>query len=474
MQNAVANPGSSMDRTSFTIFDDFGRTDAANALRLARRFGDWFRYWGERGVFLVWDESRWRVDTLCRMDQLAKRISGELFREIADLADEHPRSEAALRTAIIFAQKASSAQGIQSMLKLVRSEPGICVDGGQLDRDPMLLNLRNGTFDLRRGVLRAHAVEDFCTKLCPVEYNARAVCPTWDRFAHEVFQGNIELIEYVQRAAGYSLTGDVREQALFLCVGDGANGKSTLLNILLHLMGQDYAMKAATELLVARKQRGHPTELIDLFGKRFVAAIETEADQRLAESFVKELTGGDRIRARGMRENFFEFAPTHKIWMATNYHPTIRGTDEGIWRRLKVIPFRASFTEQPDKKLERKLRGELPGILNWCLRGCDLWLQAGLAEPIAVSTATTGYRAEMDLVGRFLAECCEFEKSAKIGAGELQRAFRAWCASNGESETGAKSFAQSLERRGIARRKSGSLWYLGLRLTFSEPDEVAS
>jgi len=399
------------------------------------------------------------------MDQLAKQVALDLFAEIARTASGRSVEPADLRIATEFARSSNNASAVHSMVKLVRSEPGVAIESGQLDRDPMLLNLLNGTLDLRNGGLRNRAPEDYCTKVCPVAYDPDATCPHWDRFVREVFQADRELIAYVQRALGYSLTGNVSEQALFVCEGGGANGKSTLLNILLDLLGADYGMKAPTDLLVARAQRSHPTELADLFGKRFVAAIETEADQRLAESLVKELTGGDRIRARRMRQDFWEFSPTHKIWLATNHLPAIRGTDEGIWRRVKVISFAASFPPaRRDPGLPEKLRAELPGILNRCLQGCAAWRALGLGEPSPVSAATTMYRRDMDLVGRFLAECCVTSTEGRVRASDLYGAFKEWCDANDEQPEGNKVFAKNLEARGFGKRTSNGVRYLGLEL----------
>ncbi len=257
------------------------------------------------------------------------------------------------------------------MLKLAESELGVPVLPEDLNRDGWLLNVPNGTLDLRSGTLREHRREDLITQLCPVDYDPAAECPLWHQtlntfFARPHRERQAELIDYFHRGAGKSLAGVVRDHVLLFAYGTGSNGKSTMLNALQETLGPDYAMKATAGLLMASKTDAHPTGLTDLYGKRLVVAIETESGRRLNETLVKELTGGDKIRARRMREDFWEFSPTHSIVLATNHKPTVRGTDHGIWRRLRLLPFTVSIPDgQADKSMPEKLRAEAPGILAW-------------------------------------------------------------------------------------------------------------
>jgi len=222
----------------------------------------------------------------------------------------------------------------------------------------------------------------------------------WRTFLEKIFAGKDELIGYMQRLVGYCLTGVTEEHILPFLYGTGANGKSTLVETILKLMGPDYAMKAAPDLLMAKRGESHPTDRADLFGRRFVACIETEESRHMAEALVKEITGGDRMRARRMREDFWEFTPTHHVWLAGNHKPVIFGTDHGIWRRLKLIPFDVVIPDaEQDKKLPSKLAGELPGILNWAIAGCLDWRQGGMREPSIIHAVTGKYAAEMDEVG---------------------------------------------------------------------------
>jgi putative DNA primase/helicase len=291
------------------------------------------------------------------------------------------------------------------MIYLDQSEPGIPDLPGEMDTNPWLLNVQNGVLDLRTGKLLAHDPERLITKLVPTKYDPKSACPTWLAVLHRSMAGNQNLISFLQRAFGYALTGIVSEQVFFIFWGAGTNGKGTLINCVLEMMG-DYSLKATQELFMVTKGRTHPTELTKLFGGRFVASSETEENQRLAEALVKELTGGDPITARRMREDHWTFWPTHKIFLATNHQPVIRGTDHAIWRRPKLVPFKVTIPQHEwDTTLPDKLKAEWPGILAWAMQGCLDWQQNGLGIPEEVNQATQEYRADMDMLGQFLMGC---------------------------------------------------------------------
>jgi putative DNA primase/helicase len=247
-----------------------------------------------------------------------------------------------------------------------------------------------------------------------------------------------------------SLTGVVQDHVLLFCYGTGANGKSTLINTVQEMMGSDYAMKAPPDLLMVKSAEGHPTERADLAGKRFVACVEAGEGRRLAESLVKELTGGDRVRARRMREDFWEFSPSHKVWLAANHKPVVRGTDRGIWRRIKLIPFTVAIPEErQDKKLPGKLKGELPGILNWALLGCIEWQATGLGEPESVRRATAEYRSESDILGAFLDECCIVGDGCEAPASLLYNEYHRWAEASGEKPITQTAFGNAMTERGF-------------------------
>jgi putative DNA primase/helicase len=347
------------------------------------------------------------------------------------------------------------------MLTLAQSEPPIPILPESLDAHPWLLNCENGTLDLRTGTLRAHSRDDKLTKLCPVVFDMDAKRDEWERFLHRIFAGNARLIAYMQRVTGMWLTGNVDEQKVHVFYGAGANGKSVYLGATQGILGPDYSMKAPPDLLMA-KNSSHPTERADLFGKRLVCCIETNEGQRFNESLVKDLSGGDRQRARRMREDFWEFEPTHKLVVAVNHKPVVRGTDHGIWRRLRLVPFTVTIPEEEqDKALASKLAREYPGILAWAVQGCLEWQKDGLRCPDEVKAATDEYRQEQDVLGEFIRECCV------VGANERERAkvlFDAYQKYTGAKTTQTK-FGTALTERGFDKAKAhGVVWRLGIGL----------
>jgi putative DNA primase/helicase len=438
-----------------------GRTELANGERFAGLFGDRARYCPAWQRWLVWDGAHWAIDNGPSAESLAKQVADRLW---SDLDRSDPDQ-------VQFGRASSSARGVSATLKMASSEPGMQIDPAALDVDPMLLNVSNGTIDLRTGQRRDHDPEDFCTKLAPVAFDAVASCPAWERFIDHTFDGNADLIAFVQRLLGYCLTGSVREQVLPIFHGAGANGKSTLIGVMLNLLGPGYSMQAPPELLVANSEARHPTSIAGLFGKRFVAAIETSEDAKLNETMVKQLTGGDKISARRMREDFWEFAPTHKIVMATNHEPSVRGDGHAIWRRLKKVPFGVVVPDdRQDKQLPEKLRGELPGILKWCLTGCLAWQGGGLGECEAVTSATSGYRRDQDAIGRFLGEMCVKASGAFVGATALHDAYSQWCANSSEQPCNQRQFGRAMTDKGFVRRVNNGIKYLGVKLA-TEPTE---
>ncbi len=436
-----------------TIEIDEGRTEVANGRRLVHLHGRELRWCEAWLKWLVWDGQRWNPDQRRTPEAWAKDVYHGLW-EFIGAATGDDVDEDTLNAMVRFVKATGTARGVENMLKLARSEIGIAIGAEDLDADPWILNCANGTLDLQTGNLRPHCREELLTKLSPVEFDPAAACPAWLRFLEEITKGQTELQDFLRRAAGLSLTGDVREHVLLVCYGKGANGKSTFLNTLQTLLGNDYSMKAPPDLLMVKRGEVHPTERADLAGKRFVVCIETEEGRRLAEALVKELTGGDRIRARRMRENFWEFDPSHKLWLGTNHKPMVRGTDHGIWRRLKLIPFDATIPdERQDKTLPQKLRAELPGILNWAVQGCREWQADGLGEPPAVREATASYRSEMDLVGRFLDECCEARDGAATFATTLYQAFGEWAEETDGAAISQKKFGVALAERGFTSER---------------------
>lgn len=441
--------------------ETFHLTDYGNAQRLVAAHGHDLRYCHPWKKWLVWDGQRWREDDTGKVMRRAKETVRGMYGEAERIENERERREF-----LQFVLRSESRDRLAAMVSLAASEPGIPVLPSELDRDPWLLNVKNGVVDLRTGELRPHLREDMLTKIAPVEYHPTAKCPRWEKFLYEIMDGNRNLVGFLQRAAGMSLTGDVSEHVLLILYGIGRNGKSTFLNTLLAMTG-DYGMTAPPDLIMAKQNDRHPTELADLFGKRFVTSIESDQGRRLAEALIKQLTGGDPIKARRMREDFWQFMPTHKLWLATNHKPRVRGTDVAIWSRLKLIPFVVTFPEdKQDKKLPAKLREELPGILAWCVEGCLAWQKYGLGIPDEVAAATENYRQEQDVLAAFLADCCIINPLAKAAAKELYQTYLAWCEENGERPMSQRDLGMQLSERGFDNQKStgGRIFWFGIGL----------
>ena len=424
-------------------------TDMGNAERLVANHGQNVRYCYSWYKWLVWDGRRWAVDYGGEVERKAKGTARSIYAEATAVADGSER-----RAIAAHAARSEAQARIQAMILLARSEPGVPVRPDALDADPWLLNCENGTLDLRTGELHPHSREDLITKLAPVVFDRDAEAPTWETFLRRALPSE-DLRRFVQRLAGYSLTGDVSEQILPFLHGYGANGKTTFLNALLAVAG-DYGQQAAPDLLLA-KQGGHPTELADLYGARLVATVEVEDGRRFAESLVKQLTGGDRIKARRMREDFWEFKPTHKVFLAANHKPEVRGTDHAIWRRIKLIPFNVTIPkEEQDPRLPEKLRDEQPGILAWAVRGVLDWQREGLGEPEEVRVATEGYRFETDVLARWINERCILREGTWATFRDLYGSYRAWCESSGERAETKTKFGLRLTERGIENGRGGS------------------
>ena len=437
----------------------FNTTDLGNSRRLIAWEGGDLRYCYPWGRWLVWTGRNWLVDDRGEVLKRAKATVSRIYQEAAAARDEETRKALAKH-----AMNSESERKIKAMVELAKPEVSILPE--ELDADPWKLNARNGTIDLRTGRLLEHNRADLITKIAPVEYEPMATAPHWEEVLERVLSSE-DVRGFFKRLCGYALTGDVSEHVLPVLYGTGANGKSTVLNALLEVLG-DYGIQAAPDLLIS-KRGSHPTELADLFGMRFVTSIEVEDGRRFAESLVKQLTGGDRVRARRMRQDFWEFDPTHTVFLATNHKPEVKGTDNAIWRRIRLIPFTETIPpDEQDKKLPEKLRAELPGILAWAVEGCLEWQLDGLQAPKEVRQATGQYRSEMDVIGAFLSECCVLDEDRTVSAGDLYRAYGEWCKDTGETPDKQRKFGARLTERGRFERyrggKSGGHRWRGLTL----------
>lgn len=426
---------------------DYAETDYGDAERLYTAYGDKFRYAPAKGV-LVWDaaEGLWRHDEgEAELKRFAVQSARLLEKRAVAITDDVKR----LRV-LRYAISREAVNKLRATVELVKTIPDVRVKMDDFDKDPLLLNVANGTLDLRTGQLRPHDPGDRMTKRSSVVYDPSATCPRWLQFAHEIAGGDEELVAWKQRMFGYTLTGLTNEQIMCVLYGAGSNGKSTELGVISALLG-GYTTPTQFDTFAERKSEGVRNDLADLVGARFVPAFEGESGQRLAEGLVKQATGGDPIKARFLHREYFSFVPTFKVFLATNHKPVIRGVDHGIWRRLRLVPYNMQFDgSQRDDKLSDKLSAELSGILNWTLEGCRQWQQSGLGTAHAVQQATESYRKESDKLADFLAECCVCNEEYSTKAGGLYQAYERFANENGENAFSGHTFGKMLSERGFA------------------------
>ena len=397
---------------------------------------------GEKGFF-VWTGGVWGDDTMLEIQNKARVTILRLMREGVEMRDRK-RGDAILQ----FSVRLQHRDQMDAMIAMAK--PYLAARIEDFDRDPMLFNCQNGTLDLRTGTLREHRREDRITKLSPVTYDVAAQCPLFDRFLDRIMGGDLDRIRYLQKFFGYSLTGDMREDLFTIFHGDGANGKTTLVNAVRHALG-DYARTAAPKLFIHTQWDAHPSEIADLYRARLVVVGETDEDQRLNVARIKAHTGKEKLIGRGMYKSWFEFHATHKVVWLTNHRPVIQDTTHAMKRRVRLVPFTVRISdEERDLTLGEKLIAEAPGILRWIVEGCFLWQKEGLKSPEAVEVATEAYRIESDPVARFLAEQCVVAANASVKRDALRAAFVLWSDQEGDRHpVTARNFAGRLRDLGI-------------------------
>lgn len=429
-----------------TNAEEMPDTDMANASRLVRLHGDRLRYTPERG-WLIWDGGTWAVDDQGRVMGFAKDTARAVFDELKDAPD----SEAEKRL-FTWARRSQFVDRLKAMLTVAQTEPGIPARWVEFDADRWLLNCRNGILDLRTGTLRPHSPAALLSRLVGIDYDPDAGCPLWGCFLEQVVPDQ-ETRAYLQRSVGYSLTGDTSEQCLFFLFGVGANGKTVFLETLFTLFHQ-YATATRVESFLVRRNDAIPNDLARLANARFVTVSETPEGRRFSEGLIKDVTGGDTITARFLHREFFDFRPRFKLWIRGNHKPQIRGTDEGIWRRLHLVPFSVTIPEdERDPHLPERLKTELSGILRWAVEGCLAWQREGLKPPARVRNATAEYRASMDEFGHFIEDRCCVSPEATVGASALYAEYKGWCEETGHAPLTQTAVGLALSERGFTKKR---------------------
>ena len=441
-------------------------TDLGNSERFIRQHGADVRYCWPWRTWFTWTETHWARDPGDGVAERAKLTTRAIYREAAELEDPARR-----KILSAWASKTEGEHQQRAMVALARSAVAITPD--QLDRHAWLYNVANGTLDLKTGALRGHRRDNLMTKLGPVPYDPSARCPRFEAFLTKILDGDAALIAWLQKALGSALVGQVIEQILLIFWGAGANGKTTLINVLLKVLGESYAQQAPMTTFLAKHGDSIPNDLARLAGARLVVASESGNGRRLDEATVKQLTGGDRITARFLNAEFFTFEPTFTVILSTNHRPEIRGTDHAIWRRIRLIPFEVTIppAQQDRHLLDRVLLPEAPGILAWLVQGCRRWQREGLDDvPAVVMAATADYQRDCDMLGPFLEDRCHvklgdpdiFETSATLYA-----AYRRYCEATGEAHPISNvDFGRRLADKGLKKDKNreGTRTWRGIAL----------
>jgi putative DNA primase/helicase len=478
---STAYPGGSCgaDTDINLCLADHPRNDSGNAARLIARHGSELRFVRDAGWF-YWTGTHWQqrgADHKARL--FAADTAAMIIVEAQAMQAEGPRVDASgeeeklgdwrKRTVDLFKWSITSGNRPKIDAMLVVAEPHLAIEPGDLDADPMVLNLRNGTLRLEGACqnLRPHDRSDLLAKIVNVDFDPDAPCPRFMKFLHRV-QPNSDVRLFLQEFAGYSLTGDTSEQKLVFNYGTGANGKSTFVNVVARILGP-YAVSLPFACFThddRRRGSDATPDLARLPGARLVRASEPEKGSRLAETSIKAITGGEEITARHLNRGFFDFDPQFKMMISGNHKPSIRGQDEGIWRRMLLVPWEIAIPpDERDRELDAILWEERAGILNWLLDGCRLWLDRGLTVPDAVRAATDQYRSDSDPIGRFLDECVSDAPGETVPASVMYSAYQTWCAANAERAWTQNGFGRSLRDRGLSKRKScGVLLYCDISI----------
>lgn len=448
------------ERIKLYTFDDTG-----NAQRFTDLFSDSVRYCYTDKRWYFYDGRKWCIDNTGAIKRMADKAVEAMRAEAKVYAQSDEDSGGDMLKAFEKHEKASrSNKSKNAMLGEVQHH--VPVLPAQLDRLKTELNTPGGIIDLRSGEIKPHAPEKYFTKITSVEYSENSDCPRWLAFLDDIFSGDKELIRYVQKAVGYSLTGSTSEQCAFFLYGTGRNGKSTFLEVIRDVFG-DYSTNIQPETIMVRSNQSSAinSDIARLKGARLVTSVEPNEGVRINEGLLKQLTGDDVVTARKLYGDEFEFKPEFKLWMATNHKPIIRGTDTGIWRRIHMIPFTVQIpSDKVDKKLKYKLKAEMPAIFKWCVDGCLLWQREGLKMPRAVLESVREYRREMDVISAFVEDRCTVGKGLSVKSSQLFAAYLSWAEHNNEYRMSSTKFGGEMSKRYEKIRTKSGIYYNGIAL----------
>ena len=436
--------------------------DMGNAQRFLDAYGDVFRYSYIDKSWYWYNGTYWEVDKSGRILEAADKVVDAMDDEKVHVSEEADPEEA-LKKWAKFKSKSRSNRSKKNMVEEVQHH--IAVGHDEWDRDGMLLNTPAGYVDLSSGILYPSDREKMFSKITGTEFSDTTGCEQWLKFLDTTFQGDKALIHEVQKMVGYSATASTVEQVMFILLGNGRNGKSVFMNTIAKALG-NYAMTMqVSSIMTKRSQSGPTSDIARLENARLVISSEANEGDRLDESLLKQMTGGDKMVARFMYGADFEFVPKFKLWMATNHLPFIRGTDDGIWRRLIGVPFTHQVPlEEVDKNLEAKLDREQPGILSWIVDGAIAWQSEGLTPTASMREMIKTYRKEMDIIERFVADCCEVEEGATVKASAIYQAYKKWALENSEHVYTNTKFGKELSKKFDKKKVKGTNFYKKIRL----------
>lgn len=449
---------------------NYDMTDTGNARRFIDTYGEILKYNFDNKCWVIWDGKTWLRDQTQKVKNLADKMIKEMQREYFDIFEnDKDKAEALLKNI----KHLSSSSGKEAMLKEAMHLDEIATTNKDYDKNTYLLNCANGVVDLRNGNIMPHDKNLMLSKNTNVEIATSEGEPKeWLKTLDGIFLHDKSMIEFVRRAVGYSLTGDTKEQCFFQCHGNGANGKSVFLNTLNNILG-DYALNAQVDSVLTRgnSNSGNASpDIARMNGARFVRTNEPNEGARFNEGLVKQLTGGnDTITARFLYGTDFEFRPVFKLWIACNYKIVVRGTDKGIWRRMRLIPFEAEFEgKNDDKNLEQKIKAELPQILRWAVNGCLEWQKEGLPMPKKVEEATKEYRDEMDVVQSFCKDCVKKKPNGRTRASEMYDSYKRWAQNGNEYMMSKNKFGLEMGKKYSKKNVNGYIYYIGCELKESD------